>query len=486
MLGRVNKTKFLVIFLLSLAACTQPNQGQTRQVPPQVSSSSAPASAASLPDFTSLVQREGPAVVNISTTQTIHEQMGYGPMFNLPKDDPFYQFFHRFFPPTVPGPQEYQGHSLGSGFIISGDGYILTNAHVVNDAEDITVKLTDKREFKAKVIGLDQRSDVALLKINATDLPKVEIGDSSKLKVGQWVVAIGSPFGFENSVTAGIVSAKGRELPDENYVPFIQTDVPINPGNSGGPLFNLQGQVVGINSQIWSRTGGYMGLSFAIPIDVAMEVGTQLREHGKVTRGRLGVGIQPLTAELAQSFGLSSPSGVLIASVEKGSAAERAGLQPGDVIQKYNGKTLGDPVDLSRVVAATHPGTRVQLQIWRKGTSRTLSAVIGEMPSETVAANGEQENPSANRLGLVLNNLNAEQKQELDVDHGLLVKDVSGLAAKAGIQPGDVILALNNNEVKDTAQFKKLLGEAGTDKTIALLVKRNDATIYIPIKIKEG
>ena len=485
MFARMNTGKFFVILLLSLAACTQPNQGQTRQVPPQVSLPTGQASSALLPDFTSLVQREGPAVVNISTTQTVHETE-YGPQFNIPENDPFFQFFRRFMPPSAPGPHEYQGHSLGSGFIISDDGYIFTNAHVVNNADDISVKLTDKREFKAKLIGVDRRSDVALLKIDATGLPKVEIGDPSKLKVGEWVAAIGSPFGFENSVTAGIVSAKGRELPDENYVPFIQTDVPINPGNSGGPLFNLQGEVVGINSQIWSRTGGYMGLSFAIPIDVAMEVGKQLREHGKVSRGRLGVGIQPLTAELAQSFGLSSPSGVLIASVEKDSAADRAGLLPGDVIQIYNGKKLEDPVDLSRMVAATHPGTRVQMQVWRKGASKELSAVIGELPAETVAMHGKEEKPNANRLGLVLNNLDAEQKQQLNVDHGLLVEDAAGLAAKAGIQPGDVILALNNNEVKNTAQFKKLLNETGPGKPIALLVKRNDATIYVPIRTKEG
>ena len=485
MFGRINKGKFFIILLLSLVACIQPNQGQTRQVDPQVSSPTAQTSAARLPDFTSLVQKEGPAVVNISTTQTLH-QMQYGQQFNVPENDPFFKFFRRFMPPSGSGPQEYQGHSLGSGFIISDDGYIFTNAHVVDNADEVTVKLTDKREFKAKVIGIDRRSDVALLKINATGLPKVEIGDPSNLKVGEWVAAIGSPFGFENSVTAGIVSAKGRELPEENYVPFIQTDVPINPGNSGGPLFNLQGEVVGINSQIWSQTGGYMGLSFAIPIDVAMEVGKQLREHGRVSRGRLGVGIQPLNAELAQSFGLSSPSGVLIASVEKGSAADRAGLLPGDVIQKYNGKQLEDPVDLSRMVAATQPGTRVELQVWRQGVSKELSAVVGELPAETVAMHGKEATPNANRLGLVLNNLSPEQKQELNVDHGLLVEDVAGAAAKAGIQPGDVILALNNSEVNNTAQFKKLLNETGSGKPIALLVKRNDATIYVPIKTKEG
>jgi len=485
MFGRMNKSKFFAILLFSLAACTQPNQGQTRQEPSQLTAPAAQASSISLPDFTTLVQKEGAAVVNISTTQTVH-QMEYGPQFNVPENDPFFQFFRRFMPPSNSGPQEYQGHSLGSGFIISDDGYVFTNAHVVNNADDITVKLTDKREFKAKVIGIDRRTDIALLKIDAARLPKVDIGDPSKLKVGEWVAAIGSPFGFENSVTAGIVSAKGRELPDENYVPFIQTDVPINPGNSGGPLFNLQGEVVGINSQIWSRTGGYMGLSFAIPIDVAMEVGKQLREHGKVSRGRLGVSIQPLNAELAQSFGLSSPSGVLISSVEKDSAAGRAGLLPGDVIQKYNGKKLEDPADLSRLVAATQPGTRVQIQVWRKGASKEMSAVIGELPAEAVATHGEEARPNANRLGLVLNNLSSEQKQQLNVDHGLLVEDVAGPAAKAGIQQGDVILAINNNEVNNTAQFKKLLNENGSGKPIALLVKRNDATIYIPIKTKEG
>ena len=480
MFGRINKSKFFIILLFSLVACAQPNQGQTREASPQASSPTGQANTAQLPDFTSLVQREGPAVVNISTTQTVHK-MEFGPQLNFPENDPS---FRRFMPPS--GPREYQGHSLGSGFIISGDGYIFTNAHVVDNADEVVVKLTDKREFKAKVIGIDRRSDVALIKIDATGLPKVDIGDPSTLKVGEWVAAIGSPFGFENSVTSGIVSAKGRSLPEENDVPFIQTDVAVNPGNSGGPLFNLKGEVVGINSQIWSRTGTYMGLSFAIPIDVAMEVGKQLREHGKVSRGRLGVSIQPLTAELAQSFGLSGASGVLVASVEKGSAADQAGLMAGDVIQKYNGKQLEDPADLSRVVAATHPGTRVQLQMWRKGAARELSAVVGELPAEKVASHGAKAKPDADRLGLVLNDLSAEQKRELDVDHGLLVEDVAGAAAKAGIQPGDVILALNNSQVNNSAQFKKLLKETGSGKPIALLVKRNDATIYIPIKTKEG
>jgi len=480
MFGRINKSKFFIILLLFLVACTQANQGHTRQEPSQASSPTGQANVARLPDFTALVEREGSAVVNISTTQTVR-QTEFAPQFTIPENDPF---FRRFMPPSVP--REYQGHSLGSGFIISDDGYIFTNAHVVANADEVIVKLTDKREFKAKVIGIDRRSDVALIKINATGLPKVDIGDPSTLKVGEWVAAIGSPFGFENSVTSGIVSAKGRSLPDEIDVPFIQTDVAINPGNSGGPLFNLKGEVVGINSQIWSRTGTYMGLSFAIPIDVAMEVGKQLREHGKVSRGRLGVSIQPLSAELAQSFGLSGASGVLVASVEKGSAADHAGLVAGDVIQKYNGKQLEDPADLSRMVAATHPGTRVQLQVWRKGAAMELIAVVGELPTEKVATHGENVKPNADPLGLVLNDLSVEQKRELDVDHGLLVEDVAGAAAKAGIQPGDVILALNTSQVNNTAQFKKLLKETGSAKPIALLVKRNDATIYIPIKTKEG
>src|SRR3989339_979776 len=317
--------------------------------------------AKELPDFTELVEKQGPAVVNISTTQIIRNAHG---LPNLPEGDPFYEFFRRFAPQI---PREQESQSLGSGFIISADGYIMTNAHVVESADKITVRLTDKREFSAKVIGADKRTDVALLKIEATGLPKVTVGDPDKLKVGEWVVAIGSPFGFDSSVTAGIVSAKGRSLPQENFVPFIQTDVAINPGNSGGPLFNMNGEVVGINSQIYTRSGGSMGLSFAIPIDVATQVTEQLRTSGKVTRGRIGVTIQELTRELAESFGLSKPNGALISSVEKNGPADKAGIEASDVILKFDGNPVNSSSDLPRLVAATKPGSKVAVELWRKG-----------------------------------------------------------------------------------------------------------------------
>ncbi len=311
--------------------------------------------AAQLPDFTDLVEKQGATVVNISTTQTVRSPLGSPQAPQLQEDDPFYEFFRRFVP--NPGPREFQNNSLGSGFIISTDGYILTNAHVVEAADEINVKLNDKREFKAKVIGSDKRTDIALIKIEATGLPAVRFGDPNKLKVGEWVIAIGSPFGFENSVTAGIVSAKGRSLPQENFVPFIQTDAAVNPGNSGGPLFNMAGEVIGINSQIYSRTGGFMGLSFAIPIDVANDIATQLKTGGRVTRGRIGVVIQPVTRELAESFGLPKPAGALVSSVEKGSPAEKAGIEAGDVILKFNGRDVTSSEDLPRLVGGTKPGS---------------------------------------------------------------------------------------------------------------------------------
>jgi serine protease Do len=295
------------------------------------------------PDFTELVDKQGPAVVNVSTTSSGRAARGGGRLPNVPEDDPFYEFFRRFAPQN-PGPREFEAQSLGSGFIISTDGYVLTNAHVVEAAEEITIKLNDKREFKAKVIGADRKTDIALLKIDATGLPAVKIGDPARLRVGEWVVAIGSPFGFESTVTAGIVSAKGRSLPQENFVPFIQTDVAVNPGNSGGPLFNMRGEVVGINSQIYSRTGGFMGLSFAIPIDVAMDIQQQLRTVGKVTRGRIGVGIQPVTKEMAESFGLPKPVGALVNAVEPGSPAEKAGIQVSDVILRFDGKPVSSTI----------------------------------------------------------------------------------------------------------------------------------------------
>jgi len=335
-----------------------------------------------LPDFTSIVERNAPAVVNISVVQDTRSAAAQTPQ--LAPGDPFYEFFRRF---GVPGPQERTpARGMGSGFILSPDGLILTNAHVVAGAAEVTVKLTDKREYRAKVLGVDRPTDVALLKIDARNLPTVRIGEPSELKVGEWVAAIGSPFGFESTVTSGIVSAKWRSLPDGAYVPFIQTDVAVNPGNSGGPLFNMKGEVIGINSQIYSRTGGYQGLSFAIPIDVAVKVKDQLERHGKVTRGHLGVTIQELNQTLAESFGLQKPDGALVAGVSPGSPAQQAGLEVGDVVIAFNGKRISNSAELPLAVADVRPGEQASVRVWRKGTQRDLSVVVGQAPQPRVAA----------------------------------------------------------------------------------------------------
>jgi serine protease Do len=447
------------------------------------------AAAKDLPDFTELVEKQGAAVVNVSTTQVNRVPQMFQGAPNLPENDPFYEFFRRFAPQA---PREQESQSLGSGFIISADGYILTNAHVVDRAEKIMVRLTDKREFKAKVIGADKRTDVALLKIDATGLPKVNLGDPNLLKVGEWVLAIGSPFGFDSSVTAGIVSAKGRSLPQENFVPFIQTDVAINPGNSGGPLFNMKGEVVGINSQIYSRSGGYMGLSFSIPIDVAMEVVSQLRTTGKVTRGRIGVSIQEVTRELADSFGLPRIAGALISAVDKGGPADRAGVRPSDVILKFDGKTVSSSSDLPRIVAATKPGNKVAVQLWRKGSTIDVSLVVAELREEgsEVAqrggrSNGEGTSESETRLGLVVSELNEQQKAELQVEGGLIVEDMKGPAARSQLQRGDVILAIGNIEIHNFEQFNEVLKKVPKGRNIALLVRRSEGTVYVPIKLDE-
>jgi serine protease Do len=353
----------------------------------------------------------------------------------------------------------------------------------VDDADEVTVRLTDKREFKAKVIGSDKRTDVALIKIGATGLPKVNLGNPEQLKVGEWVVAIGSPFGFDNSVTAGIVSAKGRALPDENYVPFIQTDVAINPGNSGGPLFNMKGEVVGINSQIYSRSGGFMGLSFAIPIDVAMDVSNQLRASGKVSRGWLGVVIQEVTKDLAESFGMGKPTGALIAGVEKGSPADKAGLEPSDVVLKFDGKPVSSSVELPRLVGAVKPGQRVTLQIWRKGSTKDISLVVAESPADKVAA-PTKVGKSSNRLGLALGDLSDEQRKKAQIAHGVVVENAEGTAARVGIRPGDVITAINNVDVKSVSQFNQALSGYKAGQNIALLVRRGDTSLFVPLKIK--
>ena len=379
--------------------------------------------------------------------------------------------------------------------MISSDGYILTNAHVVEGADEVTVRLTDKREFKAKTIGTDKRTDVALIKIEANGLPAVKLADTNQLKVGEWVVAIGSPFGFDNSVTAGIVSAKGRSLPQENYVPFIQTDVAINPGNSGGPLFNMRGEVVGINSQIYSRSGGYMGVSFAIPIDVAMEVQSQLRATGKVSRGRLGVVIQEVNKELADSLALSKPMGAVVNAVEKGGPAEKAGIEPGDVILKFDGKMIANSADLPRMVGAVRPGTRSVVQVWRKGAMRDIAVTIGEIPDEKQASarqlrGAKPPEQAANRIGLVVSELTAEQKRELKMSSGLLIEEVRGASSRAGLRPGDVVIALISkgatSEVKTVEQFNKLLLQFEKGSSVTLLIRRGEMQTFVTIKGLNG
>lgn len=459
------------------------------------------AQARELPDFADLAEKQSAAVVNISTTQTIRGQRSvqpFGQQLPFDEDDPAFEFFRRFAPKMLPPghpavPREFENKSLGSGFIISPDGYIMTNAHVVDGADEVMVKLTDKREIKAKVIGTDKRTDVALLKIKANGLPTVRLGDPAKLRVGEWVVAIGSPFGFESTVTAGIVSAKGRALPQENFVPFIQTDVAINPGNSGGPLFNMSGEVVGINSQIYSRTGGFMGLSFAIPIDVAMEVQSQLRASGKVSRGRIGVMIQEVTKELAESFGLSKPQGALVAAVEKGGPAEKAGLEVGDVILRFNDKSVAQSSDLPRVVGNAKPGSKATLQIWRAGASKDLSLTVGEMSDEAVAGRGGRggrggksaEPAPANRLGLVLAEPSAEQRRQLGIRHGLIVEEVRE-NGRGGLRQGDVILALiqrgAQTEIRSLDQFNGLLAKIDKGGSITLLVRRGDTQTFVTIR----
>ena len=452
-------------------------------------STAASAQTQVLPDFTTMVEKEGASVVNISTVQapSMAGNRGVPGMPNIPEDDPFFEFFRRYMPPHG-APKDFESKSMGSGFIITSDGYILTNTHLVDSAEEITVKLTDKREFRAKLIGADRKTDIALLKIDATGLPKVTQGDPNKLKVGEWVVAIGSPFGFENSVTAGIVSAKGRSLAQENFVPFIQTDVAINPGNSGGPLFNMKGEVVGINSQIYSRTGGFMGLSFAIPIDVATDISSQLIAHGKVSRGRIGVLIQEVTKELAESFGLPKPNGALVASVQKDGPADKAGIEARDVILKFDGKPVNASGDLPRIVGSTKPGSKVQVQVWRNGSTKELTVAVDEVaPEERVGGRGGKRGKAAdtaNRIGLSLSELTTEQKQQLEIENGLLVEDmVPGIASRAGVRPGDVILSINNQGVKTVEQFNQLLNKVEKGRNIAILVRRGDTATFITMKL---
>lgn len=448
---------------------------------------SSPAWATAVMDVADLVESQGPAVVNISTT-TLAKRSVNGISPEMPDSENMQEFFRRFFPGMPGGPggsmPDTPSHGEGSGFIVGSDGTILTNAHVVRGADEVIVKLIDKRKFTAKVIGTDARTDVAVLKITANNLPAVKLGDPGSLRVGEAVAAIGSPFGFENSVTAGIVSAKGRSLPSESYVPYIQTDVAINPGNSGGPLFNMKGEVVGINSQIYSRSGGYQGVSFAIPIDVAMEVVSQLKSGGKVSRGWLGVVIQEVSSDLAESFGLDRPRGALIAQVQPDGPAAKAGLQAADVILKFNGKPVENSGDLPRMVGTVKPGSTIPLEIWRKGKAQTISVVLTELPGEEKVAS--KSGKAYSRGGLALSELTVEQRRELGVDYGLLVEDATGDAQRAGIRTGDVILAVNNRNVATVDAYRKAIAAVPSGKIAAILVRRGEGSVYVPLKISAG
>ncbi|EON10929.1 DegQ family serine endoprotease [Pandoraea sp. SD6-2] len=448
-----------------------------------------------VPDFSQLAEQYGPAVVNISVTHDGKPSAARGsaaiPMPpGMDQNDPLFQFFRRFYgaPGNDGGGDGSDGNdgsggptrSLGSGFIVSQDGYILTNAHVVDDASQVTVKLTDKREYKAKVVGSDKASDVALLKIAATDLPTVKIGDPSKSKAGEWVVAIGSPYGFDNTVTAGIVSAKARALPDENYTPFIQTDVPVNPGNSGGPLFNLNGEVIGINSMIYSRTGGFQGLSFAIPIDMAMKVKSQLQQYGKVSRGRIGVAIQEVNQSLAKSFGLPKPTGALVSSIDKNGPAAKSDLKPGDVILAVNGTTIDDSVQLPEKIADMRPGQKATLTVWRNGAKQDVSVTVAALGEKQDVASRD-DSATHGRLGLAVRDLSPEEKRAAQVTNGLFVARVGGPAEQAGVQPGDIILSLNGTPVTSASQLSDKLKKAGNN--VALLVQRDGQQIFIPVDL---
>jgi len=440
-----------------------------------------------LPDFSALVERYGPAVVNV---EVVEKAQAGGGIPGLSPNDPFYDFFRRFGIPTPDqGPQGRQApvRGAGSGFIVNSDGYILTNTHVVANADEVTVRLTDRREFPAKVIGADERTDVAVIKINGTNLPIVKLGDPSRLKPGQWVLAIGSPFGFENSATAGIISATARAVPGENYVPFIQTDVPVNPGNSGGPLFNLAGEVIGINSQIFSRTGGFMGVSFAIPIDVARNVEEQLIKTGRVVRGRIGVTIQDVNAQLAESFGLDRPRGALVSSVEKDGPAARAGVAPGDVILAVDGRQIERFGELSSAIAGMRPGTDANLALWRNGKQQTLNVKVAELKEQQQSVayrGGKPKQPAsgqASALGLTVRPLEPREKEQANTQGSLLVEEVTGPAQAAEIQPGDIILGINGKRVHSVKELEDAAHAAG--KNVALLIQREEAQIFVPLRL---
>jgi len=510
----VRRSLMAVFAVLVFTAC-QPKSSNAESAAlatlaqaPAAGAAVVPAPGVVLPDFASLVQQQGPAVVNISTKGKRVRAGAPG----MSPDDPFFEFFRRFGIPGAPGapggrggaPGEGDDEGMrrpggeGSGFIVSNDGYILTNAHVVDEAEEVTVRLTDRREFTARIVGLDKPTDVAVLKIEAKDLPVVRIGNPAKLRPGEWVLAIGSPFGFDNSATAGIVSATARGLPggDSNYVNFIQTDVAVNPGNSGGPLFNLSGEVVGINSQIYSRSGGYMGISFAIPIDVAVSVRDQIIAKGRVSRGKIGVAIQQVDATLAESFGLDRPRGALVGGVDEEGPAGKAGLRQGDIILSVNGRVIERSEELPTIIGAIRPGTEVTLEVWRDRAKRTFKMRVAELepPGPTVADAGKPEQASsADRLGLVVRDLSAEERSRggardpqdprnarPSLPDGVLVVRAQGSARDAGVQRGDFILNVNGRSVKTTKEFREAVEKAG--KAVALLVQRGNSQIFIPVR----
>lgn len=460
--------------------------------------------AANLPDFTDLVDKVGPAVVHIRTTERnkgmpqVQGAPGVPGGTGGPEDEEMQEFFRRFFGQPAPRQQqpsprgrrqvpqqqeEQVPRGVGSGFIISSDGFVLTNAHVVEGADEVIVTLTDKREFKAKIIGSDRRTDVAVVKIDGANLPRLTMGDSSKLRVGEWVIAIGSPFGLDNTVTAGIISANSRDTGD--YLPLIQTDVAVNPGNSGGPLINMRGEVIGINSQIYSRSGGYMGISFAVPIDEAIRVSEQLKSSGRVVRGRIGVQIGEVTKEVAESLGLPRAQGALVARVETASPAEKAGIEAGDIITHFNGKQIEKSGDLPRQVGNTKPGSNATVTVWRKGAKRDLAITIAEMETE-VAVKKEEKKPkqeqTPNALGLAVTDLSDAQKSELKLDGGVVVEIAEGPAGRAGLQPGDVIVRLNNTDIRDARQFNGLVAKLDTKKNALLLVRRGESSQFVPLR----
>ncbi len=451
---------------------------------------------AGLPEFTGIVEKASPAVVNISTTQSVKQVRPgspHGEMPQMPEGTPFDDFFRRFFGDRGEGGggmEDFDTQSLGSGFVISPDGYILTNNHVIKDAKEIVVRLSTRQEYVAELVGSDPRSDVALLKIDAKNLPVVRVGKSADIKVGEWVLAIGSPFDFDHTVTAGIVSAVGRSLPNENYVPFIQTDVAINPGNSGGPLFNLDGEVVGVNAQIYSRTGGFMGLSFAIPIDLAMDVVDQLKTKGSVSRGWLGILIQDVTRELAESFGMDRPGGALVAQVLPNSPAQKAGIQVGDVVLEFNNRSISDSSSLPHIVGRTHVGDDVTVKLLRDGKTRTLKVRIAELPPDDdikLAEETPQGKKANDRIGTLVTDLTEEQKQSLEVKKsGIFVEDVkTGPARTAGVRRGDIILMINNVDVKNVSHFAQLVKDLPVGKPVPMLVRRGNSPLFLALKLTE-